>query len=340
MAKELIKKPVFKSRAEMYKKPKWEKFKDSYKEFTTNIKRNFQKFLNKIHEKGSQKLTLMIVPHSEKRIINIQISNYIMFFFSVMLIVVVISSVLSISDNQANRRKLIFLETEAKNNKELILEYKKAIEGFSRRFTSFKVDVSKVLKKEEDARIEKKLVEIGDEKIKGLPKELSELEKLKKELLTLENDIYRVGVFKSSYERLLKEIPSLYPLPMKAYISSYFGYRRDPVYTWTREMHSGLDMVVVPGTPILAAANGVVKYAGWMGGYGWMVEIEHKYGFSTRYAHMMGFNSGIYPGATVNRGQVIGYVGSTGKSTGYHLHYEVRVGGQPIDPLPFVQMMQ
>ncbi len=340
MAKELIKKPVFRSKAEMYRKSKWDKFKENYKEFTTNIKRSFQKFLNKIHEKGSQKLTLMIVPHSEKRIINIQISNYIMFFFSVLLLVIVISSVVSISGSEANQRKLIFLETQTKHNHELILEYKKAIDSFSKRFTSFKVDVSKVLRKEEDVRIEKKIIEIKDEKTKDLPKELNELEKLKKELLTLENDIYRVGVFKSSYEKLLKEIPSLYPLPMRAFISSYFGYRRDPVYTWTREMHLGIDLVTVPGTPVLAAANGTVKFAGWMGGYGWMVEIEHSYGFSTRYAHMMGFNSGIYQGAKVNRGQVIGFVGSTGKSTGYHLHYEVRVGGQPIDPLPFTQMLQ
>ncbi len=341
MAKEIIKKPVFKSKAEMYKRSSWAKFKEKCDQFFSNLKRNFQKIIYKIHQKGSQKLTLMIVPHSEKRIINIQISNYIMFFFSLILIVVVISSVIAISNNQQTQRQLIFLKTQSEYNKALITEYKKAIDSFSRRFTSFKIDIGKVIKKEEENKREIKNIEIGKEQYsKNLPRELNELEKLKNELQVLENDIYRVGIFKSSYEKLLKEIPSQYPLAMKAFISSFFGYRKDPVYTWTREFHQGIDMVVVPGTPVLAAANGVVKFAGWMGGYGWMIEIEHKYGFSTRYAHLMGFNYGIFPGATVSRGQTIGYVGSTGKSTGYHLHFEVRVGGQPIDPLPFTQVLQ
>lgn len=341
MAKEIIKKPVFKSKAEMYKKSKWAKFKEKCASIITNIKREIQKIIYKIHQKGSQKLTLMIVPHSEKRIINIQISNYIMTFFSIILIVVVISSVIAISNNQQTQRQLIFLKTQSEYNKALISEYKKAIDSFSRRFTIFKVDIGKVIKREDENKSEIKSLRIGEENItKNLPRELNELERLKNELQTLENDIYRVGIFKSSYEKLLKEIPSQYPLTMKAYISSFFGYRKDPVYYWTREFHQGLDMVVVPGTPVLAAANGVVKFAGWMGGYGWMVEIEHKYGFSTRYAHLMGFNSGVFPGAVISRGQVIGFVGSTGKSTGYHLHYEVRVGGQTIDPLPFTQMLQ
>ncbi|MGC8764583.1 MAG: M23 family metallopeptidase [Brevinematia bacterium] len=341
MAKEIIKKPAFKSKAEMYKKSKWAKFKEKCEEVSTNFKREIQKITYRIHQKGSQKLTLMIVPHSEKRIINIQISNYIMFFFSLILIVIVISSVIAISNNQQTQRQLIFLKTQSEYNKALIAEYKKAIDSFSRRFTAFKVDIGKVIKREEETKSEIKDLRVGEEATaKDLPRELNELEKLKNELKTLENDIYRVGIFKNSYERLLKEIPSQYPLTMKAYISSFFGYRRDPVYPWTREFHQGLDMVVVPGTPVLAAANGVVKFAGWMGGYGWMVEIEHKYGFSTRYGHLMGFNSGVFPGAVISRGQTIGFVGSTGKSTGYHLHFEVRVGGQPIDPLPFTQMLQ
>jgi murein DD-endopeptidase MepM/ murein hydrolase activator NlpD len=343
MAKELIKKPTFRSKAEMYRKSKWTKFKEWWIMTFSNIKREIAKILYKIHQKGSQKLTLMIVPHSEKRIINIQISNYIMFVFSVTLIITVITSVIAISNNQQTKKELTFLQTQSEYTKALIQEYKKSIESVSKRFTMFKADINNIIKsagKEEEIYTTKEISLAEEYSNRNLPKEITELEKLKKELEITKDNIYRMGLFISSYKRLLKEIPSIYPLPQRGHISSIFGYRRDPVYTWQREFHTGVDIVVVPGTPILATADGVVKTAGWSSGYGWMVEIEHKYGFSTRYAHLLGFNTGIYTGAFVKQGQVIGYVGSTGKSTGYHLHYEVRVGGQPIDPLPFTSMLQ
>lgn len=342
MKKQLITKPNFRSKAEIYRKSKWTKFKEKCQQIYTNINREIAKILYRIHQKGSQKLTLMIVPHSEKRIINIQISNYIMFVFSVLLIVTVITSVLAISNNQQTKKELSFLQTQSEYTKALIQEYKKSIESVSRRFTMFKSDINSIIKsasKEEEVYANAN-ISIDDEySNKNLPKEITTLEKLKKDLDITKDKIYRMGLFISSYKKLLKEIPSIYPLPAKGFISSFFGYRKDPVYSWEREFHSGIDIVAVPGTPILATADGIIKSARWSGGYGWMVEIEHKYGFSTRYAHLMGFNSGVYPGAFVKQGQVIGYVGSTGKSTGYHLHYEVRVGDRPIDPLQFTTML-
>ncbi len=116
-----------------------------------------------------------------------------------------------------------------------------------------------------------------------------------------------------------------------ARVSSGFGYRRHPVLGYTR-LHKGVDFAAPTGTPIVAAAGGVVVKASWFGSYGRYVRIRHSKGFETAYAHMSGFAKNIRNGAKVSQGQRIGYVGTTGRSTGPHLHYEVLIKGAAINP--------
>jgi murein DD-endopeptidase MepM/ murein hydrolase activator NlpD len=122
--------------------------------------------------------------------------------------------------------------------------------------------------------------------------------------------------------------------PVNAPITSPFGYRTDPV-TGATAFHAGLDLGAPCGTPIKAAATGVIVSAGsTTGGYGNMTLIDHGGGLATLYGHQSSII--VSAGQTVNQGQVIGYVGSTGKSTGCHLHFEVRVNGNPVDPLGYL----
>jgi murein DD-endopeptidase MepM/ murein hydrolase activator NlpD len=115
-------------------------------------------------------------------------------------------------------------------------------------------------------------------------------------------------------------------------ISSRFGMRRHPILGFTR-MHTGIDFAAPPGTPVLAAGAGRVVQAGRKGGYGNWVEIYHGGGLATGYAHMLRIARGIRPGARVRQSQVIGFVGSTGLSTGPHLHFELHRNGRPVNPL-------
>ena len=117
-----------------------------------------------------------------------------------------------------------------------------------------------------------------------------------------------------------------------ARLSSRFGKRRHPILGYTR-MHRGIDFAAPRGTPIYAAGNGTVTYAGRKGGYGKYIRIRHNGRYSTAYAHLHGFKRGIRKGRRVTQGQVIGYVGSTGRSTGPHLHYEIHVNGRQTNPL-------
>ena len=115
-------------------------------------------------------------------------------------------------------------------------------------------------------------------------------------------------------------------------ISSKFGMRTHPVYG-DRRMHNGVDYGASCGTPIYAAGDGVVSFAGWKGGYGRFIAVKHGSTYTTHYAHMRSFANGMRPGARVRKGQLIGRVGTTGVSTGCHLHYEVVKNGQHINPL-------
>lgn len=115
-------------------------------------------------------------------------------------------------------------------------------------------------------------------------------------------------------------------------ISSFFGSRRHPILR-ARRMHHGLDYVAPIGTPVSCVADGRVTVAGWSGGYGRLVEVTHPNGVVTRYGHLSNFGRGVRAGANVVQGQVIGYVGSTGLSTGPHLHYEVHRGGGSVNPM-------
>jgi len=119
-------------------------------------------------------------------------------------------------------------------------------------------------------------------------------------------------------------------MPAAGRITSYFGNRYHPILHFTR-FHAGIDIGAAWGSPIVAAADGQVVGAGWAGGYGRQVRIAHGDGMVSSYSHMS--DMAVAPGTYVRRGQVIGYVGSSGLSTGPHLHFEVKQGGSPINPL-------
>ena len=115
-----------------------------------------------------------------------------------------------------------------------------------------------------------------------------------------------------------------------ARLSSTFGFRRHPILGYNK-LHQGTDFAAPAGTPIMASGSGVVERASWFGAYGKFIMIRHNSTYKTAYAHLSGFAKGIRSGSRVQQGQVIGYVGSTGRSTGPHLHYEVLVNGKRVN---------
>lgn len=146
-------------------------------------------------------------------------------------------------------------------------------------------------------------------------------------LAALENRLFE--------ERIRKHmLPTALPVPDGVPASSNFGWRRDP-FTGQTAMHEGIDFIAEPGTPILAAAAGIVKTAEFHPQYGYMVEIDHGSDLVTRYAHASAVF--VKPGELVKRGDRIAAIGSTGRSTGPHLHFEVRIAGTAVNPMRFLE---
>jgi len=157
----------------------------------------------------------------------------------------------------------------------------------------------------------------------------------------LDNLRERSGVLKTSFEMLekvyqdqsllLSSTPSI--APVKGMVSYGFAWRKDP-FTGQRAFHNGLDIVASRGTPVHAPADGVVTKAGREKGYGNVIYLSHGNGLTSRYAHLDGFS--VRPGQEVSRGDLIGYVGNTGRSLGAHLHYEILVNNTKVDPVQYI----
>ena len=136
------------------------------------------------------------------------------------------------------------------------------------------------------------------------------------------------------YRLAASKAPFANPVKDAFRFTSQFGFRRDPK-TGGRRMHAGVDFAAGTGTPLYATADGVVTHAGWASGYGRLVKIQHEFGIETRYAHQSKIR--VKVGQRVSRGDRIGDMGATGRVTGVHLHYEVRVGGKPVNPMIYIK---
>jgi murein DD-endopeptidase MepM/ murein hydrolase activator NlpD len=164
---------------------------------------------------------------------------------------------------------------------------------------------------------------------------VNSLDMLGRRMSAQERSYKEITEFIKNKEQLLACTPAIQPVSNSELkrVASGYGYRIDPIYKTTR-FHAGLDFSAPQGTPIYATANGVAKVAGNAGnGYGNHVVLNHGYGYQTLYGHM--YKIKVRPGERVKRGEVIGYVGNTGKSTAPHCHYEVHKNGQRIDPVYF-----
>ncbi len=152
-----------------------------------------------------------------------------------------------------------------------------------------------------------------------------------------ERQLYRISIARAQVERLMRKlnnVPVRKPINGEIDLSSGFGLRMDP-FVRAMAMHTGVDFRSNAGDAVRATANGTVTTAGWYGGYGKMVEIDHGNGMSTRYGHLSEIL--VKPGQSVRSGQLVGRVGSTGRSTGPHLHYETRVEGEAVNPQKFLR---
>lgn len=180
----------------------------------------------------------------------------------------------------------------------------------------------RVVAEEEVAKVEEMLKQIN-----------RDIRVWENDIRNLEVDAQRIKAAIAAAARSGGEAPSVLYRPVPGVVTSPFGYRIHPIFG-TKKMHTGVDFDGDLGDPIKAAADGVVIVAQWYGGYGYTVVIDHGGGMTTLYAHQPGLTVSV--GREVSMGQVIGSIGSTGYSTGPHLHFEVRIDGTPVNPMNYL----
>lgn len=303
--------------------------------------------VKRVYQKGRQRFTVMFIPHSEKRIFNFQISVFtLIFVISLMVLVLVGFIVLATHFTGTNERYVKILknlnssEASLESYKDEIIELRKVTKAFKGRMENVlsvvgTEDAKNFLEQGVGGELAS-LVSLEDLEQSSV-RDLSELRGLR---TYMENSVGPLSEIQKALEAqksLLWDIPSLWPLKgARGNITNGFGFSKHP-FTGGAYVHMGIDIAWAYGTPIVATANGkVLKIDFDPMGLGQYVVIRHDFGFHTRYGHLD--RSVVQKGQEVRRGQVIGYMGNSGLSTGPHLHYEVGIGTNLVDPKQFLSI--
>ncbi len=304
---------------------------------TKRISKKWDSFL----QKGHEKMTIMFIPHNEKSIFNFQISKFTMHFFLVLFIIVLVSSSYAIYRNPAIQKDRMDKLIQTRGIHSELIHFEKLTYEVADIIDDIKPEIENLYRLaggKEDFQdfwnidhLSKKINNPESQASTTLPEEIYELQKLQNDIINATNTIKTIANFVEIRYQVISETPS--SIPNRGHITSLFGWRRSP-FGFGRDFHSGIDIAAPHGTPIHATAPGKVVMAGWGGGYGNMVRIQHKYGFQTIFGHCSSLN--VKTGDFVRKGQTVGFVGQTGSSTGDHCHYEIRLGNIPINPYPYM----
>ncbi|MEM9293830.1 MAG: M23 family metallopeptidase [Acidobacteriota bacterium] len=278
--------------------------------------------------------TIIFVPHARAKLRKFRISSRQLSVVAAMTLAVTVFSLFvtwSYFTTAFDRDRLESLRHENRSLERVNASFKESIEGLEQALGEYEDRTRKLAIL---AGIEG-LSDAGEGGIGGLapaqetPDEA--LDWLHQRVEHLDGTLNEVTEKLLERDRWISSMPSI--LPVRGIYTSAFGNRKDPI-TGGPAFHQGIDISAPPGAPVLASADGVVTRSGWNGGLGRAIFLSHGYGLSTRYGHLS--KLAVEAGDTVQRGDVIGYVGNTGRSTGYHLHYEVRQEGRAVNPMGYI----
>lgn len=317
------------------------KFNTFFRKTTINIKN----FFRKIWKALTQKITVMLVPHSENGSFHFRISFLTIFIALLIFTSVIIAGVFAITENVSSRMELQNLLEEHMDTLVNLDEFQESVPRLRDVYYKLNQSVQNLNEASGNITLESEInpPQLETEYLikRVLESDVSEYDEIT-ELLRLEYGIEKlipeidaVASYLENYKKIFDVIPSINPIVGKPYIISDYGWRYDP-FTKKRKYHYGIDMKETPYSKIRATASGKVirsRYSKTAGNY---IEVQHEYGFSTRYLHLAKIL--VSKGQTIKKGQVIGLLGNTGRSAGPHLHYEVRVNKQNVNPSPYLRL--
>lgn len=332
-----------------------QKYKKIEKNFANNIQNKSASFLKiiknsfvKIFKVFDSKLTIMIVPHSQSKVLNIQ-TNVFALTLAFILAIGVISSFVYFNRKAVvsnaeiaslmneNRETLASLDELRDENTNLLQAAKRFQASFSQSLSLLGLDKKSSVSQASVSNSDLTSLFNSKENVSGSIQETSDIRSLTAYLEDSVQPIEQIGKMLESQSQLFKEIPNIWPVKNpNTHISSMFGPTLHPI-TGQWYIHKGLDFSTYrQGDPVMATANGQVVTVGYDTSFGINVIIKHKHGMYTRYAHLS--TATVTKGEYVNQGDMIGRIGNTGITTGPHLHYEVHIGSDVVDPGKYINV--
>jgi murein DD-endopeptidase MepM/ murein hydrolase activator NlpD len=316
--------------------------------FFARIGKAVASFFRSVVTMGKQRFTIMLIPHSEKKVFNIQVTLFALVFVC-LLIGILTASFFWYSTSYAGTSRLLTQKDDNLKSAQASLDVMrdettdllKSAKSFESALSST-LDVLGIQHAPDTAENSKG----GDlssffnakEISQGNLKEVSELKQITDYLNRSIDPVKEIGALLNSQNAVLSDIPTLWPVRGGiGHISMYFGQNKNP-FTGLWYLHKGVDISTFHiGDPVIATADGTVVTVDYeAGGFGNYIIIKHKHGFYTRYAHLQYFR--VSKGQKVQQGQIIGAIGNTGLTTGPHLHYEVHLGSDVVDPIKFLNI--
>jgi murein DD-endopeptidase MepM/ murein hydrolase activator NlpD len=297
--------------------------------------------------KGKQRFTVMLIPHSEKKIFNFQISFFTLIFATFTLGIVLLGFFLLATHFTYTNEQNVRLARDVESYGAQVASLKDEIAQIRAAGKQLKSSVDAIVTATAESQdnpapslISPVMANVPltpEDTANGNSQLVADLRTVTAILQSSSDSLDQISSSINQFQDLFASTPTTWPLKGGGgFITTRFGWTTNP-FTKIGYMHTGVDIAWAPGTPVVATADGKVVQTGHTDDLGNFILIQHKYGFYTRYAHLSGF-AGKFAGVTVKRGDTIGYLGSTGLVTGPHLHYEVRLGAQYINPMPFLQI--
>lgn len=298
----------------------------------------------------SKSFTIMIIPHSEKAILSFRLPLCLFQIMGLLIVGLIVTSLVFTNSYQRLKAEVITLRHKNQEFRAL----KEQIDYFAKETAILQEKLKNLEKLDADLRnlmkndpaikkIEKESYlftvaqvsrggGIGGQSLSLKDRMASNLLQVKQEMELREESLESLKSGMEERHARLAATPSIWPVKNPR-ITSRFGWRKSP-YSWRREFHHGIDMVSYYGAPVYATCDGIVKFSGWKYGYGRTIIVSNKYGFTVLYGHNA--RNLVKTGDRVKKGDVIARLGNSGRSTGPHLHYEIRVNGIAVDPINYL----